>query len=70
MKRDPSTYLARRQMTNEMGNAVSLVVTKHSYEPAITIHGVGPKSEIQHTWTTQEAVAIRDMLNQLLGEAA
>jgi hypothetical protein len=70
MSRNPSDYIAQRRLTNELGNPVSLVVTKHSIEPAITIHGDGPTSELQHTWTTKEAEALRDMLTDLLGAAA
>lgn len=52
-----------RTFINELGNEISIIVADTTY--GITMFAVGPSSFVQHTWTPMEAMALRNMLNEL-----
>lgn len=51
---------ASRVVVNELDHTVSIVVICN--HRGVTVSASSPASEVEHTWTLLEAVAIRDML--------
>lgn len=53
-------------IVNELSNTIDFDITKD--ERGVTIHAIGPTSEVEHTWTPVEAITIRELLITIFKE--
>jgi hypothetical protein len=51
-----------RFIINELGNEISFEIIADTDQKEVTVFASGPHSEVEHTWTLEEAVTLRDML--------
>lgn len=53
-------YRIERTFTNELGNEIAMAVTAEN--GSVTVTASGPTSEVDHTWTSVEAMWLMNLL--------
>ena len=56
---------AIREFRNELGNDIFIEVSSGPED--VNVYADGPTSSVEHEWTRQEAIVLRDLLIEVLG---
>ncbi len=58
------SFAIATEFTNEVGNEITMSV---GYDHrGVTVYAEGPTSSIEHTWTPMEAVAVMQLIQDLV----